>query len=122
MKFCWVTLNVVDMGKSLEFYKDVVGLPVDRSLKPNDKMEIVFLGAGETKVELIYDPSSEPRRFGEDISIGFEVESLDRMMDSLKARGIKIEGGPFQPNPMVRFIYVLDPNGAQVQFVENARR
>ncbi len=122
MKFCWVTINVLDMDKSLAFYRDLVGLPVDRAMKPNDKMQIVFLGSGETKVELIYDPVSDSRQYGKDLSIGFEVESLDGMMDTLKAKGIKVEAGPFQPNPMVRFFYVLDPNGVQVQFVENTRR
>ena len=120
MKFSWVTINVKDMDASLKFYTEIVGLSVDRILKPNPKMQIAFLGSGETKVELISDPKPEALDFGKDISIGFEVASLDAMMETMKVKGIKIESGPFQPNPKgVRFAFVRDPDGMRVQFVEN---
>jgi lactoylglutathione lyase len=121
MKFCWVTINVKDMEKSLEFYRDLVGLPVDRMMKPNANMQIAFLGSGETKVELIYDPKSAALNFGQDISIGFEVESMDGFIETLKSKGIAVAAGPFQPNPMIKFIHVLDPDGMRVQFVQNIR-
>lgn len=122
MKFCWVTISVKDMESSMAFYTDIVGLTVDRILKPTPAMQIAFLGSGETKVELIYDPVKSSRDFGSDISIGFEVESIDLFVAALGDKGMKIESGPFQPNPMTKFIYVLDPNGLRVQFVENIKR
>jgi lactoylglutathione lyase len=122
MKFCWVTINVKDMEKSLEFYQGVVGLSMDRMMKPNPAMQIAFLGAGETKVELICDPKPDALVFGKDVSIGFEVESMDRLVETLKARKIEVAAGPFQPNPTVKFIFVLDPDGMRVQFVENIKR
>ena len=121
MKFCWVTISVKDLEKSLEFYTKVVGLSVDRMMNPNPKMRIAFLGSGETKVELIYDEGSKSRDYGKDVSIGFEVDSIDTFMGVLREKGIEIESGPHQPNPMIKFIYVLDPNGFRVQFVENIR-
>ena len=30
MKFCWVTINVKDMEKSLHFYQEVIGLNINR--------------------------------------------------------------------------------------------
>jgi len=122
MKFLWTTINVKDMESSLKFYKEVVGLTVDRTMKPNENMQIAFLGSGETKVELIYDGANKNRSYSNDISIGFEVESLEATIELLKGKGIKVEGGPFQPNPMIKFIYVLDPNGMRVQFVENIKK
>lgn len=121
MKFCWVTINVKNMEKSLEFYTGIVGLAVDRVMKPNPSMQIAFLGAGETKVELIFDPKPESPSFGKDISIGFEVESLDRLIETVKSKGIEV-AGPFQPNPMIKFVYVPDPDGMRVQFVENIKQ
>lgn len=41
------------------------------------------------------------------------------MLDFLKDKGIEIQAGPFQPNPYIKFIYILDPNGLKIQFVEN---
>lgn len=56
---------------------------------------------------------------GESISMGFQVDSVDEMMDFVKKRGIEIHSGPFQPNPHTRFFFVLDPDGLKVQFVES---
>jgi len=57
--------------------------------------------------------------YGEHISLGFEVNSVDEMMNLIKEKGIAIHSGPFQPNPHTRFFYLLDPNGLKIQFVEN---
>ena len=122
MKFCWITISVKDFEKSLEFYTKVVGLSVDRMMNPSPKMKIAFLGSGETKVELIYDDGGNvSRSYGQDVSIGFEVDSIEAFMEVLKEKGTALESGPHQPNPMIKFIYVLDPNGLKVQFVENIR-
>jgi lactoylglutathione lyase len=122
MKFCWTTIAVADFDKSLEFYSKVVGLTVDRTMTAGPRMKIAFLGAGETKLELIYDEAATKKGFGEGVSIGFEVESVDAFMGELRSRGVPIESGPHQPNPTVKFFYVLDPDGLRVQFVENVKR
>jgi lactoylglutathione lyase len=55
----------------------------------------------------------------ENISLGFEVKSVDEMIKFIKQKGLEVESGPFQPNPHIRFFHVKDPNGVSVQFVEN---
>lgn len=119
MKFCWTTIMVKNLEESLKFYQEIIGLPVDRRFKAGPGKEIVFLGAGETKVELIQDDALEEVTIGEDISLGFLVNSLDEMMEFVKTQGIPIHSGPIQPNPHVKFFYVLDPDGLKIQFVEN---
>ncbi|NLT94928.1 MAG: VOC family protein [Clostridia bacterium] len=118
MKFCWCTITVKDMEESLKFYQEIVGLKVERRFNPGPGMEIVFLGDGETKVELISNEQVKDVSFGPNISLGFEVDSLDEMMNFIKEKGIEIHSGPFQPNPNTRFFFVLDPNGLKIQFVE----
>ncbi|MBN1355040.1 VOC family protein [bacterium] len=119
MKFCWVTIHVNDMERSLRFYRDVAGLKPDRRFKPNPDMEICFLKDGETQIELIRDASLKEVNFGPDISLGFEIESTADFIRFLEGKSIPVEAGPFQPNPHIRFFYVLDPNGLKIQFVEN---
>ena len=119
MKFCWVTINVKDMEKSSYFYQDIIGLRIKRRFKPGQDREIVFLGNGETEIELIYNSKMEDIAIGPDISLGFEVESLQKINKVLKSNNIPVHSGPFQPNPSIQFIYVLDPNGVKIQFVEN---
>lgn len=119
MKFCWVTINVKDLEESLHFYQEIIGLGINRRFKPDNDREIVFLEKGETQIELIYGPRAENIVVGKDISLGFEVESLDKIKEVLKNNNIAIHSGPFQPNLSIQFIYVLDPNGVKIQFVEN---
>lgn len=119
MKFCWSTLMVKNLEESLNFYQNIVGLNVVRRFKAAPGVEIAFLGEGETKVELICNEALREVSFGQGISLGFEVDSLDEMMGLIKEKGIDIISGPIQPNPHTKFFYILDPNGLKIQFVEN---
>jgi len=121
MKFCWVTINVKEMEKSLHFYQNIIGLNVNRRINPSPDMEIIFLGSGETQIELIYNAKADNIAIGKDISLGFIVDSIEQISEVLKKNDIPIHSGPFQPNPSIKFIYVLDPNGTKIQFVENVK-
>lgn len=119
MKFCWTTLRVRNMEESLKFYQNIVGLEVNRRFKTGPEVEIAFLGDGETKIELICNAARKEANFGQDISLGFETDSADKMMEYVKENGAAIYSGPFHPNPHIKFFYVLDPDGLKIQFVEN---
>ena len=121
MKFCWVTINVKDMEESLKFYQEIVGLKINRRIKPIPNTEITFLGSEKTstEVELIRNNKNINPQYGKDVSIGFIVESIERFIEKLHEKGISSIEGPFQPNPKTKFIYINDPNGVKVQFVEN---
>ena len=119
MKFCWSTLMVKNLEESLKFYMEIVGLNVSKRFDAGLGVEVAFLGDGETKVELICNQTSKEVSFGHDISLGFEVDSVDEMLAVVKEKGIDIHSGPFQPNPHTKFFYLLDPNGLKIQFVEN---
>lgn len=119
MNFCWCTLQVKDMEASLRFYEAIVGLKLIRRFSPADGMEIAFLGEGGAQVELICNTKDSKNASCTGISLGFETKSLDDTMNFIHLKGIKIQGGPYEPNPHTRFIYVHDPDGYTVQFVEN---
>lgn len=113
---------VKNMEESMNFYNKLLGLPIDRRFKAGPKTDICFLGGKkDTKVELICT-EGEDVSFGKDISLGFEVKSLDQMMKMMKENGIEIHSGPMQPNPHVKYFFVLDPNGLKIQFVENVKQ
>ncbi|ERJ11341.1 Lactoylglutathione lyase protein [Haloplasma contractile SSD-17B] len=107
------------MEESLLFYEEVVGLEENRRFEAGPDMEIVFLGNGETQVELIDNKNNNGINIDQGISLGFEVESINEMMAFVKEKGISIHSGPFEPAPNVAFFYVLDPNGLKIQFIEN---
>ena len=121
MKFCWTTVCVKEMAESLRFYQDIVGLPLMRQSKPTPDMELSFLGSGETQVELICDTAVSRIQYGDSISMGFQCESLETIVNMLKERKIPVLTGIIQPNPSIRFFYMLDPNGVKIQFVEQIK-
>ena len=123
MKFLWTTIHVKDLDESAAFYTDVVGLKVLRRVTARPGVEIIFLGngtEGETLVELISGESGQDVSFTEFIAIGFEVESVDAMMEVIKGKNLSVHSGPFDP-PRHKFFFVKDPNGLNVQFFENKK-
>lgn len=119
MKLSWSTLNVKNMDESVAFYRDIVGLTLQHRMQAGPHMELAFLGDGETKIELIDRKDQTQVSVGPDISWGFEVESIDDMMEFLKTRSVKILSGPIQPSPHMRFFFAADPNGLRIQFYED---
>jgi lactoylglutathione lyase len=118
MKFLHVTIPVKNLEESVAFYRDIVGLPIKRRLSGGPDKEIVFLGEGETQVELIFDVEYQDCPAGSGMSIGFETESAGELIASLQSRGVTLLSDIIQPSPSVRFFFVSDPNGVRVQFVE----
>lgn len=115
----WITLRVRDLEASLDFYNRILGLPMDRRFESRGK-QIVMLGTAEQpKIELIQgsDPALKPEC---GVSVGFEVESLDNAIAHLKRHGIPVARGPIAPNPHLRFFYILDPDGFEVQLAEHS--
>jgi lactoylglutathione lyase len=117
MNISWCTLTVSDLNRSLKFYEDIVGLKLEHRMPAGPGAEIAFLGGGETKLELMCRGTKPV--IGEDISIGFEVDSLAEKMAFVAEKGISIHSGPFEPNEHVRFFFVQDPDGLKIQFIEN---
>ena len=118
MKYLWTTLSVREMEKSLDFYQNILGLTLKRKFSPAPGMEFAFLGDGETEIELIYNEKVKDIKTGDSLSMGFKIESTEEFTGFLKEKGIEIHSGPFQPNPNIRFFFVLDPNGYKIQLVE----
>jgi lactoylglutathione lyase len=117
MAFLWCTVHVKDLDKSVKFYEDVAGLTVSRRFSGGHG-DIVFMGDGETMLELMGGGAGAQ---GQDISIGFAVDDLDKTA-MLGEKGVTIHSGPFAPAPGVRFLFVQDPDGLLVQLVEQKGR
>lgn len=118
MNFCWVTLPVKDLDASLAFYNDVLGLPI-HSKHSGNGIKMAMLGEeNQSKIELISMPENQNKTLHSDISIGIAVESMDSAIQLLKTKGIPIARGPVSPGPNIHFLFVLDPDGYEVQLVE----
>ncbi|MDP4152971.1 MAG: VOC family protein [Bacillota bacterium] len=120
MKMCWVTLNVTDLEESLKFYRDIVGLELFSRFPAGNESEIAMLGeADKPKIELICNKNFTASNKGEGVSIGFEGEALDKVAETLRSYNINILKGPISPSAHIRFFFVKDPDGYEIQFIEH---
>lgn len=120
MKFLWTTIYVKDMEESIAFYSNLAGLQVTKRFPAGPGKEIAFMGNninGETLVELMTDANIKKVSFGDFISIGFAVNSIESMLERIKSYNIPIHSGPIE-TPGSIFFSIKDPNGLNVQFFQ----
>lgn len=118
MKYVYTTIFVNDLEKSIDFYKNHIGLEIIKKMEVKSQ-QIVFMGSGETKVELIYDGEKRIAPENMNISMGFECDDLEESIKNLTDSGYPPLTGIIKPNESLKFIFVKDPDGFKVQIVEN---
>lgn len=146
MKVEWMNHTgfvVSDMGRALEFYRDVLGLRVQRDMVlegdivtqltgfENAKVHVIYLGNDlKHAVELVQflEPAVTPwtrpprNRVGT-AHLGLIVEDLDSIYEDLSGRGYEFVNPPaLRPDavyPWARKVcYVYDPDGNMLELLE----
>ena len=112
-----ITIRTEKLEASIGFYEYIAGLRIVRDLRKIDA-QIVFLAdaEGDTRIELIEVPAGRGY-CGSGISIGFHTDDAAGFREELLKKGFQASE-IVSPNPSVRFFFVNDPNGVQIQFVE----
>ena len=112
-----ITIRTEKLEVSIGFYEDIAGLRIVRDLRKIDA-QIVFLAdaEGDTRIELIEVPAGRGY-CGSGISIGFHTDDAAGFREELLKKGFQASE-IVSPNPSVRFFFTEDPNGVQIQFVE----
>lgn len=118
MKFLWTTLQAKDLNESVAFYQDLIGLKLNQRHVAGPGIEMAFLGEGDTQIELICNKNNKEEVLGKGITMGFKVVSLEDTMKIVKEQGILVTKEIIKPTPYVKFFFVKDPNGFDIQFVE----
>jgi lactoylglutathione lyase len=108
------------MDESLRFYTDVLGLKLASRTSPMPGLEIAFLETGETQIELVMNSEATKAAPGDAVSWGFEVDSLDDALRTVREKGISIHTGPVV-HPNVKYFFILDPNGLKIQLKETTK-
>jgi len=113
-----VTVRTAKQAETVEFYQWLLGLPVARTLETPGG-SIIFLGGGETALELISDDTAEPID-AKGLTIGFAVSDLDEKLALLDDRQIPHSDVIAPGHDGIRFAYFADLNGCAVQLFESA--
>lgn len=123
-----VALVVADIDRSLGFWRDMLGLPVDLvvHMEP-DRSTIAFLPVGESKVELVQptDDTTGVARFlaakGEGFHhVCFEVANLSEALMRLEMDGVElIDSAPRKGGEgPVAFLHPRSCHGVLVELIE----
>ena len=110
-----VILAVKDLDKSLEFYHDIIGLPIKKQRR-------TWIDLGTSGALLSLHPASLTAELvggsiDNGITIGFLVGDLKSALDELKSKGVKIFRDVVERDPGKNVI-VLDPDGYLVSLFE----
>ena len=110
-------LKVVDLERSLAFYKDALGLEPVRRMRPSDEdIQLVFLSDGKSAHELelgCYDERTEPFDLGEN-----EFHIAFRAADMEAAHALHESMGCICYDPATEPVYFIrDPDGYQIEII-----
>ncbi len=116
MKLNHITIQTEAFEKEVDFYQKYVGLTIRRDMRHMGR-NMVFLSneVGDTEIEIIENP--EVNNAGsENLSVGFHADDLDALHEVLSGDGF-FPTSFVSPMPQVRFFFVKDPAGVNVQFI-----
>ena len=121
-----LTLAVADVKRSIEFYRDQLGLTVEVDKAPQFGMirvgsknggTIGLLSMALTDDAVANNWSAQQRAA---IHVELSTDDLDGIYNDLKARGVKIHTPPHD-EPWERCMDILDPDGYTVEIAQGRR-
>jgi glyoxylase I family protein len=113
-----VSVIVADTERSLSFYRDLLGLPVDAS-RPDLGYPGAWLQLGAQQIHLLQVPNPDPMdtrptHGGRDRHLALSVPDLDRIIERLNSAGV----GYTLSRSGRRALFCRDPDANALEFVE----
>lgn len=125
MRFSYAVLYVKDMDASIRFYRDMLGLTVERSYTEEEGRICKTFMIEKGKEPMVDWPMLELVSGMEGKStvqsghlLGFEVKSLARTTELLHEKGYEPNAEPFSPAPGYNMAEFTGPDGELVEVME----
>ena len=132
---------VNDLSRSLRFYRDVLGLKIEREMVEFGQYIENLLGLEKVRVktikmsaddgnliELLHYESHHRKPTDRDICdvgyshIAFGVENIDHEYNRLKQKGVKFNCAPqVSPDHRAKVMFCYDPEGNLIELVEELK-
>lgn len=116
--------RVNDLEKTVQFYKQVLGLEEVRRHKSPRGSELVFLKAPESEelIEICHFPEAGPVRVQPDLThLAFEVESLKGFARHLETLGLQYSDEPTLKPDGSGFAFIDAPEGYEIELMQRSR-
>jgi lactoylglutathione lyase len=125
MRILHTMLRVGDLGRSIAFYRDVLGMRVLRTTdRPEQKYTLAFVGYGDESegavLELTYNYGVDRYELGGGYGhVAIEVDDAAAACAAVKAKGgtVTREAGPVKGGTTV-IAFVQDPDGYKIELIE----
>ncbi len=116
-KFNHYNINVLDLEKSIKFYKDALGLSIQRTKDAKDgSYKIVYLGDGQSDFSLeltwLRDREEKYDLGDEEFHLALTAEDYDKAYAMHKAMGVII-----YENPAMGIYFIGDPDGYWIEII-----
>lgn len=122
IKMLHVCIRVKDLEKSLEFYKNGIGLIETRKKDfPEHGFTLVYLSDEDKayELELTYNyDQAEPYELGNGYShIAVAVEDLEEARKTHEEMGYQVTKIVSLPSSKTKYYFVIDPDGYKVEII-----
>ena len=125
MRILHTMLRVGDLGRSVKFYTEVLGMKLLRTTdRPEQKYTLAFVGYDteerSTVLELTYNYGTDRYDLGSAFGhIAIETPDVAQACAAVKAHGgtVTREAGPVKGGTTV-IAFVQDPDGYKIEFIE----
>ncbi len=124
-KFLHARYRVADLEKTVNFYKNVLGLEETRRHKSPRGSELVFLKAPQSAelVEICHYPASGPVIIGPDVThLAFEVDNLDAFAKHAAAHGYPLSDGPTTTSTGSVIAFLDAPEGYEIELIQHPQK
>jgi lactoylglutathione lyase len=124
MRLLHTMLRVGDLGRSIEFYTNVLGMRLLRQKDyPEGRFTLAFVGYGDeqanTVIELTHNWDTDRYELGEGFGhIAIEVDDVYEAVNTLRERGGKVirAAGPMNAGTTI-IAFVEDPDGYAIELL-----
>ena len=113
--------RVDDLERTVQFYRDVLGLEEIKRHKSPRGSELVFLQTpgSEELIEITCFPGSGTVHVQPDLThLAFEVDSLAEFEKHLAKHGLKYSDGPTTSSAGTTFAFIDAPEGYEIELIQ----
>jgi lactoylglutathione lyase len=116
--------RVKDLEKTVDFYKNVLGLEEMRRQTSGRGSQLVFFKApgSDEEIEICKFDESGPVVVGPDLThLAFEVDDLEKFAREAKAKGYSLSDGPHKTSGGSLIAFIDAPEGYEIELIQRGK-
>lgn len=116
--------RVHDLDRTVEFYRDVLGLQEIRRHTSGRGSQLVFFKApgSDEEIEICKFDESGPVQVGPDLThLAFEVDDIEELARHTAARGYPLSDGPHENSAGGKIAFIDAPEGYEIELIQRPK-